>query len=49
MPVFYEALPVLAIYLHHVKNFRDKSEISSLQVEQDSTEVQETATNVSFE
>lgn len=25
LPVFYEALPILSIYLHHIKNFRFRS------------------------
>ena len=24
LPVFYEALPILMVYLHHIKNFRER-------------------------
>ena len=28
LPVFYEALPILVVYLHHIKNFREKQPTS---------------------
>ena len=32
MPLFYEILPILCVYLHHVKNFREKSIVQQSEV-----------------
>ena len=26
LPLFYECIPILVVYLHHIKNFREKKQ-----------------------